>query len=260
MNLHKLPTILRARGFHLYDKKGTRYLDFYQDNGRAILGHKPANVSTELKNTLSRGLLGRLPSIYGYRLEKALRSLLPEYTGVRIFEHPGKVKELLLKRGILAGDRPIPDPLFSRGEGQDTVAVWRPFVEKEVEFPDIIVPLLPFPGGFSPGIVCFRRQKEDILPPSDICSPFLLAGLTRIVYDLIKEIEFRERDSWGRFDIPGWNRKGPYLIPDIPENEYGEVFRKYLDGGLLFHPSHRGISIIPGEFSPGEIKILQRRS
>ena len=71
-----LPPIRRAREFYLYDYRGRRYLDFWQNGGRAILGHRPNRLNTRLKNALSSGLLAELPSVYGARLARVVRQLL----------------------------------------------------------------------------------------------------------------------------------------------------------------------------------------
>ena len=58
--LHELPPIRRARGYHLYDEAGKRYLDLSLAGGRALLGHRPERALLELKNLLSRGLAADL--------------------------------------------------------------------------------------------------------------------------------------------------------------------------------------------------------
>jgi len=57
-----LPVIRRARGYRLYGQDGRRYLDLWQGGGRALLGHRPARVTTVLKNVISTGLVTDLPS------------------------------------------------------------------------------------------------------------------------------------------------------------------------------------------------------
>ncbi len=260
-NLPELPNINRARDFHLYDDKGNRYLDFYQDDGRAILGHRPHLLSTQLKNVLSKGLLGKMPSKYTYRLEKALLALLPDFPYIRIYEHYLKVERVLSESGLPSPRDIVRDLLFYEPDGDRAPGFWRPFVETEVTYPDIIVPVIPFPGGFAPGIVCSRVDFPGSFPSSDMCSPFLLAGLTRIVYDLLREIKERKREGWKSFEGSGWERKGPYLAPrHIREEAYFRLYREFLEQGILLNPVYGGICIIPGDFSPGEVAYFQRRS
>lgn len=260
MNLPELPNINRARGFYLYDDRGSRFLDFYQNGGRALLGHRPAQLSTHLKSLLSKGLLAELPSKYAYRLEKALRKLLPDHPFVRCYEHRLKAEKVLVDAGISSGEVPVPEIVSVAGPPAGKIACWRPFLDGIVRFPEIVVPILPFPGGFGPGIVCFREDPGEILPPSDICSPFLLAGTVRIVYDLIGEQSARNRNEWNRFDGKGWKRIGPYLLPEgLSAEEYERKYGELLNSGFLFSPSYVTPSIIPGEFSSGEIDRLLRR-
>ena len=54
MKVSDFPLIRRARGYHLYDTGGNRYLDMYLDNGRAFLGHSPVRTITSLKNALEK--------------------------------------------------------------------------------------------------------------------------------------------------------------------------------------------------------------
>ena len=51
--MRRIPPVRRARDYHIYDESGRRYLDFYQDGGRAVLGHRPPNVAKTLKNVLA---------------------------------------------------------------------------------------------------------------------------------------------------------------------------------------------------------------
>ena len=74
--LRRLPRIRRARGYRLSALDGRRLLDMWQDGGRAILGHRGADVTTALKRALDRGVTEAFPSVQEHRLEQALRRLL----------------------------------------------------------------------------------------------------------------------------------------------------------------------------------------
>jgi len=85
----QMPLIRRARGYRLYDHRGRRYLDLWQNGGRSLLGHRPAGQTTLLKNLLSKGLAADLPSPYTGRLERALAALLPTHGQARVVASPG---------------------------------------------------------------------------------------------------------------------------------------------------------------------------
>lgn len=54
-SMQSVPLIRRARGYFLYTPDGRRFLDFYQDNGRAVLGHRSSGMQQVIKSTVSKG-------------------------------------------------------------------------------------------------------------------------------------------------------------------------------------------------------------
>ena len=79
--------IRRARGYFLYTADGRRFLDFYQDNGRALLGHRVQGMQRVIKSTVSRGLLAPYPSVYGGRVERMVRKMFPSAGTVRVYRN-----------------------------------------------------------------------------------------------------------------------------------------------------------------------------
>ncbi len=263
-----LPLIRRARGYRLYGMNDVRYIDFFQNGGRAILGHKPGRLVHDLKNLLEKGVIGEHPSVYTHRLQKAVGKLLPSFSGFRVYEHEAAARIALESAGLLRRGEAPGDPLYPaeeerEGERRPRVYLWRPFLDDEQEGPDsapaVVLPVLPFPARFVPAVVCFTGIAESRLPPSGLCSPLLLGGLTRTVYDLISNILSRDRTCWDAFDFPFWYRRGPYLLPRNggPE-EYADMFRAFLENGILLNPDPSCASIIPGEYTPGEIKYIKK--
>lgn len=254
----EIPLIKRAKDYRLYDGQGTRYLDFFQNNGRALLGHRPGKLSMELKNVLSKGIMFEAPSVYYRRLINAMRKLLPSYPHVRVYEHYLRTEEAVKELGLIRRNEEVPDPLLTE-EGGLTICLWRPFLDDNFPFPSVVVPVLPFPGRFAPSLLCFADDPGEKVPESDLCSPLLLAGLTRIVYDLLSFMQDCDREKWNKFDLVIWKRCGPYLIPRCEkEKEYDEMFSTFLENGILLSPRFPGASIIPGECTEGEIKILRK--
>ncbi|HUX21646.1 MAG TPA: hypothetical protein VMW69_10445 [Spirochaetia bacterium] len=258
-----LPPIRRARGFHLYDHHGKRYLDLHLSGGRSLLGHRPEKVLLELKNLASRGLLGDLPSVYEARLHKALLALIPDHPVVRVFANEERLIAAL--RGVLPGMPPaVDDPILRLGEGwgdpdSATLRRWRPLapVTDGISGVSVLVPVLPFPASFAPSVACFRNLPEDAAPKSDPVSPALLGALTKALYEL-RSLEGRYHEERGApFDAPWWQRIGPYLVAKCEKGEYSELFRRLLEKGIYINPEFPGPSIVPLEYSEGETRPLR---
>ncbi len=192
-----LPEIRRARDYHLYGAHGRRYLDLYQNGGRAILSHRPKGLAKRLKGVVDQGLWGDYPSVYTRRLETVLRALFPAYSEVRLYATAG--------RAVAAAGGAVADPALDgggRGGGKaeapggaphgPRAAWWRPFLaadagdggegssDHDAAAPELLLPVLPFPASFAPQPVCAVRP--GLLPDSDAVSPVLLAGLVQAAH------------------------------------------------------------------------------
>jgi hypothetical protein len=256
-NLYSLvPRIKRARDYYLYDYDGKRYVDLYLGNGSCILGHKALRQTTILKDVLSKGLLTDLPSMYMKRLENALASLFPEYKsfiiGASIDEVLDHVKE---STGADLKKTDIYDPLFpGHGDSKAPISVWRPFFVEEAQKSDAILPVLPFSISNNPSIVCLKQEIKQRFAYH--ISPFILAGLTRALYDLNK---YKKPDWLSDIlkAVPGrWDSRGIYLIPLFDQITYEEIFPKFLSEGYLLSPNYPGPSILPAEISKGELQKM----
>jgi hypothetical protein len=258
----RLPVIRRARGYRLYDYRGKRYLDLYQQGGAGLLGHRAGNLNNLLKDLLSRGLAGDLPSIYQKRLEKALLARFPGYREVRIAASFAQALELgsrCLGRTLSAED--IWDPLTSpaAGAAATEAACWRPLLpgaDAQAEQAEVLFPLLPFSLGGAPACVCFKRPLPASFPVSSPLSPLILAGALRALNDLKRYAPA----PWFRPDLlsdaSGWTQQGVYLLSKSPREEYATIFLRFLEAGLLLSPCWPGPSILPAEASMGEVKRM----
>lgn len=252
-----IPPVRRARGFRLYAVTGQRFLDLYQDGGRAVLGRRPEGVSRELKALASRGLSGDVPSVYGARLAAALRRLLPGMRSCRIAssrETALRLASLYLGRTVGEGD--LPDPAVAAPGAAREVSLWRPYLPPAFEpAAEVLLPVLPFGAAGAPSAVCFRGDPPDGFPPSETPSPLLLAACVRALYNLSD----RPAPAWweGAADPDLWERRGPYLAARCAEGEYGERRRAALARGVLLHPRWPGPSILPAEASEGEQAALR---
>ena len=169
-----IPPVKRARDFRLYDYRGNRYLDLYQNNGHAVLGHRPEGITKILKNTVSRGLIYDLPSVYTLRLKKTLGFFFTNYKSFALFnsheEAKAEIEESLhLKIGKISD--PVTDKISS-------ISYYRPFLPSNLEkelflAADILIPILPFSAAGAPYIVCFKDVKNK--PQERPLSPFSLA-------------------------------------------------------------------------------------
>ena len=254
----KLPVITRAREYHVYDVHGRRYLDLYQDDGRAILGHRPGKCNLELKNALSRGLAADYPSVYESQILKALRLLFPSCADIRLY--PGRDEALAMVSLHLGREyswEDVGDPARGQGSGGE-LSMWRPFLDIEMNQSAVFVPVLPFPGSWGPTAVVYMDPPDRETEPSRSVSPVVLAGLKRCLYDLIRHVPTVDRSVWERFDSPLWRRVGPYLLLKCAERDFESVFDGLLADGILISPSFPGPSIIPAQFSEGEIRPLLR--
>jgi hypothetical protein len=259
---YNMPIIARARGYRLYDLRGRRYIDLYQNNGRAILGHRPDGMTQIMKSTASRGLIAEYPSVYDGRLEKILKLMYPEYLYFRLYANRERTLEALSKGAsarVTGSD--ITDPAMTDSQ-KSKAAFWRPFLTDKRMQQDLLVPVLPFPGSFVPDIVCIRNKAAAVkMPPSDMISPFLIDTMVKTVSLLIREMhspagvgsEFQRL-----IDVFTWERRGPYINTQMDQVSYMELFKKALEVGILLPPGENYPIIIPREFSEGEIEGLSR--
>ena len=244
------PRIRRTRGYFLYTADGRRFLDFYQDNGRALLGHRVPGMQRALKSTVAKGLLAPYPSVYSQRVERMVKKLFPSCNDVRMY----RTKERLCGAVAAALHKPvhtvrIRDPLFhDSGE----LMLWRPFLPGPQMNAPFLVPVLPFPGDFAPWVVVVN-QRNLMLPVSDTVSPFLTDALVKVTAQLYEKLSLPEEDL-SAFDSPFWERRGRYLVMKVEEPFYKRLYEKALRAEIFLPPSVSLAGIIPLEHEPGQIK------
>lgn len=256
----QIPAYRRARGYRLYGDSGKRFLDFYQDGGRAILGHGQPRIVLEMKKTLSRGQIAPYPSRYALQTAGAVRKLIPGVLEVRIYRSEERALYAAgrhLRTTLTQAD--ICDPgLPESGAGK--LSLWRPFLEGEAFDAPLLLPVLPLSVPPGPAVLAFREKPGEEVPQSDDCSPLSLAALKKSIFELLRYIEGCERSRWAYFDsFSIWSRKGPYLTLNMEEAGFAPLFNEMLENGILLAPRYPGPSIIPGEFTPGEVSYLKKR-
>jgi hypothetical protein len=280
LSLRKIPTVVRARDFHLFDLKGRRYLDLFRNGGRALLGHRPEKVYRDMKTQLQKGAVAEAPSVYEPRLLRLLGQLFPGNNTIVLYRSFDRALVAASKfSGMPVDEEDILEPFFAF-PAKDCPAVYhRPlsgygdkgghkgYGDKGglrgglrgglVGGSSIIFPVLPFPGGFAPQPVVFPPESSGRrLLEGDLLSSALLAGLLRSIHDLLKVEE--QPDIWKDWKLPGWKRFSCYVFPDFPLDRYEEVFDLFLSEGILLSPDPRRPSILPLRFSRGERDAVER--
>ncbi len=245
------PEIRRTRGYHLYGSDGRRYLNFYQDAGRELAGSRPAGLGQRFKAGIEKLGTVSCGTPWPRRLEKLLLKQFPDYSRVAL------LSSLDFSRFIPDHDKSVWDP-WSIGYGMEApvrvdYSLWRPWLD----FPDsgILIPVIPGAGTWGAVPILSRKDLEFDSTP---IAPFLLAPQIFAADLLFRNIE--EASSFGFQRIPGpWHQLGPYLYPRGKEEGYHEVTVELLDSGIYPSPDFHTPSILPMEFSEGELRSLQRK-
>jgi hypothetical protein len=250
--LPPLPRVRRARGCRLYDAQGNRILDLYRDG--ALLGHRGASALTAMKAGLSQGLAAGLPTAWEARLCAALARMFPAYPGVRLFSSRARALAALSLS-------PDPwDPALGDSPAAAPAALWRPFLPLPAGA-GVLLPVLPFTVCGAPAPACCAAGVP--LPASDPLPGFLLAGALRALAALAAGSPSHPAPRLGSAALEkavdgarGWERRGPYVRAVFPAGEYPRVHGEFLRAGVLLCPVYPGPSILPGDCSPGEDRLL----
>jgi len=252
-----IPTISRARDYHVYTGN-SRYLDFWQDDGRAILGHRGVGARAELKRRLDRGLLAPYPTPISGQLSRSLSRLLPGRSAFRWYSDAGKAAQAISHYlGIASYDlRLVADP--ATGKTSDGCMIWRPFLEEASALANVVLPILPFPGAGWLIFLAFRDPIDSETDPSDPVSPAYLAAIKRSIFDLISYRARATVTDWTYFDIPIFRRRGPYLELLCEESGFRSLYRAALDLGIMLAPEFGAPSIVPGSYGVGEVQQMNR--
>ncbi len=251
----RVPVVRRAREYHLYSVSGKRYLDLWQNGGRSLLGHKPGRLTTVLKDTLSRGLIADLPSVFTGRLMRVLQTTFPAYREFRICRGLAQGLQLAgLYLGRRVGADELTDPLLKpEAVGKTQVSFWRPLLT-DPPASEVLLPVLPFAMSGAPQVVCFRGNLDPDFPAQEPVSGVLLAGLLRTLHELWRF----EMPGWLLPDLltgcAGWRQRQLYVVPEFDHGDYERVFEAFLEAQVLLSPEEPYISILPGgEISKGEL-------
>ncbi|MCL2293715.1 MAG: hypothetical protein FWC36_02460 [Spirochaetes bacterium] len=284
----EMPVIKRIRGYRLYANNGEKYLDFFQESGKAILGSRPRGFSLALKNEIEKSNFYNFPSGYIKKIEKGIAKLAesganpatPAANQIRIAYF--KTEEDLCKyvsaregREYSLCKTPAPslpeENLCSQSSVRreipeifNYIYSWFPFcgspLKQYLNDFTYVSPVLPFPGDAAPIILLSSSAcKYGGLENNYFPSPVVLAGLNNIIYNLIKFLEEEPYALWSEY-APKleklWSVKGPYLIPVYNEENHDMIFKTFLKKKILIQPCFDQISALPAEISEGEQKLF----
>ena len=274
--LRTLPRVLRARDFRLYLEGSKRLVDLWLAGGRAVLGHKPPKVLSEMKNAAERGLFTALPHPAEKRFFKALSEFFPD-RAFRLYTNSGSLCQALSEAGFPSPNKTaLVDPAFGTGgnagsDGPGSVSLWRPFLEPsagvggspeaESRKASVVIPVLPWPLG--PEVLVLDKNIEDSFPKGELIPPVLLAPAARALYTLIAVMKAKAKgQNYPRYhkiektlkNQANWRRRGIYLTfePHTDREKYAALFQRFLEGGFLIPPCVNEPVILPMSMSPGE--------
>jgi hypothetical protein len=254
-----VPPFRRARGSHLYDLRGRRYLDLYLDASHAILGHRSEGLLAEVKAVLARGGMFEMPSIYPGRLARALARAYPAFSGVSVTRGPAEAAALAARYLKCRVDEVVvSDPAI--GES-GSVVLDRPFLpaaqrQGALDGAQVVLPILPCRTGGGPCGLLFRGPAPECEPAGWI-APAAAAAALKAFYDAVA---FEPPAWWGEKGLlagcRSWTQRGPYVAPLFVAERYEAVFRRFLDRGVLLPPGYPGPAVLPCEASKGELALL----
>ena len=235
--MKKIPEINRARGYFLYTAGGKRYLDMALDRGRLIMGHRQKGYGQAMKNVIDKGIIPGFPSPYAHRLKQAVKAVFGKDCNVYLFKSEEHAKAALAAQGL-------------------EYKFWRAFGLNACDpINDPIIPVLPIPLAFAPGVVV---SKAELNLAEEPVSPVILAGAVRAVYNLkafLSEADYSGWEKAGR-----WRVELPYIYPLCSREQYSAVWDTFLEAGIILSYDYDTPSVLPpyGELSEGmQKKILK---
>ena len=260
-----MPRIRRARGYRLYDAQGRRYLDLAREG--ALLGHRAAGAVNAMKSALSQGLAASLATAWETRLSSRLARLFPGWPTVRLYSSGERAFQAVA--AALGGASPVvADPaLDPPADSAPVAALWRPFLPVAMGA-RVLVPVLPFTVCGAPAAVCFAGDLADRAPCSDPVPGFLLAGALRALAAVMPPAAADDGPPAAATFLAcprvekaidagtSWIRVGPYVRAAFPREAFTGVHARFLRAGVVLCPRYPGPSVLPGDCSPGETRLL----
>ena len=243
--------IKRARGCFLYTAKGIRLTDLYQEGGRAVLGWGGSPAFTVLKNVLSRGLTGSFDSDFVPRADGSGKSQLSRAVGALL----GDTRSVQL---FSSRNQALQAALSVAPESTSFYRPWTEGVDWACQDAVIVEPPLAF--ALPLWILALKDGCVYSGESSRFASP-LIAAVTRSIYDLQAAVRQRQEKDWFIYDTVltrYWVRRGPYLYPKIPEEQYAAFVRHCLEHEIVVSPVYNQPSIVPFGADRGVFRKLEK--
>jgi len=265
--LRRLPPIRRARLWRLYAEDGRRFLDFWMDGGRSLLGAKGRGIGTVAKAAVDMGLTRPLPSIREARLEKEVLRRYPGYAAARFYRDEDRALNAaaaFLGPGVeLQVLEPFAEFLGAGGPPGRGGAM-----EGGTALPRMAMPRLPCPAALAPAVLLFREAVATRGAEGDIVPPLALACAHRALSEFDRFAEDYTEELWKRTDrrlAAYFERHGPCLYARLAATapagvvpDYDRFFDAALGAGVLLSPAPELPSLIPGDFDDGELARLAK--
>jgi hypothetical protein len=216
--------VRRAREWWLYDQAGDRYIDFWQADGGAFLGHRPRGLGRLVEAEIDRGLWAPVPTAWPGRLTRALADL------------------------AAAAELPSLIPINGRPQGERlTAGRWLPLSDPSDrpvagEASTVVVPV--------PGATLGSTESFSEI------SPVVVAALTRMTISLTEYLSSdaarrREEAAAQIAVLPGYRRSGVWMVPATEEErpDWGGRRTRAAERGILLPPDGATPIPIPGELT-----------
>lgn len=230
---YRLPpgrSVRRARDWRLYDQAGGRYVDFWQADGAAFLGHRPRGLGALAGAEIDRGLWGPHPTAWPGRLDRALE---------RLAELAGGPLEVANGRGA-AWRCGAPDGArwFPAADGETAGG------NRDADGPRLVV--LPAPGVSVAGVASSVELGAVTVA--------LLTRSAQLLTDWLTGTESVQRRELAVSQPvpPGYRRLGPWMfrVAPAPSAEDWVALRaRAAERGILLPPDGTTPIVVPGELT-----------